>query len=484
MTLLHDAVSCAPSVRHLPDGHANPLAETVLDVLAIAGVELDGWESDVLTDSMRLDAQGRWAARECGLVVARQNGKGEVLIARQLAGLFVLGERLQIHSAHEFKTCYEHFRRVKDLIQNCPLLAAELLPVTGIRTGAGDQAIETRSGCRLRFVARSRSSGVGFSADAVYLDEAFMLDDRAMSALMPTMSARPNSQMWYTSSAPHEDSSVLHRVRRRGLAGDDPRLFYVEWGNRPDVDPTDREAWARANPAIGIRISADDIAAEQRSMSPQAFARERLGIPDPELGGNDQKPINPDRWLQLIDAETVPPDDDTVRLCLDAPRGVGSATFSVAGLRADGLLFVGVREHLRSGDVPLKDRVVAQALLYTKGHRTKLIIPPDSPAKAWLPDLEAAGVLLDEMSASEWVEAQGRIVDAVNDGTIRHRGNPDMNAAVAGLVTRPSGDRDTWSRRLSLSNIAPLIAATCALVRVPDKAPHTPRVYSLARKGR
>ncbi len=477
MTLLHDAVSCAPSVRHLPDGHANPLAETVLDVLAIAGVELDGWESDVLTDSMRLDAQGRWAARECGLVVARQNGKGEVLIARQLAGLFVLGERLQIHSAHEFKTCYEHFRRVKDLIQNCPLLAAELLPVTGIRTGAGDQAIETRSGCRLRFVARSRSSGVGFSADAVYLDEAFMLDDRAMSALMPTMSARPNSQMWYTSSAPHEDSSVLHRVRRRGLAGDDPRLFYVEWGNRPDVDPTDREAWARANPAIGIRISADDIAAEQRSMSPQAFARERLGIPDPELGGNDQKPINPDRWLQLIDAETVPPDDDTVRLCLDAPRGVGSATFSVAGLRADGLLFVGVREHLRSGDGPLKDRVVSEALRLTKGHRTPLVLPPGSPAKAWRADLVAAGVLLDEMSASDYVEAQGRIVDAVNDGTLRHRGNPDLNAAVAGLVVRQSGDGETWSRRLSLSNIAPLVGATCALVRVPMLAARKPRIW-------
>jgi hypothetical protein len=164
MTLLLNDVLLGrmePSLRHLPAGRPNELAESAIDLMAIAGVELDEWESGVLADSMRLDALDRWIAREVALIVARQNGKGEVLIARQVAGLFLLKERLQVHSAHEFKTCYEHFRRVKDLIEQCPLLADELLPVTGVRTGAGDQAIETRSGNRLRFIARSRTSGVG-----------------------------------------------------------------------------------------------------------------------------------------------------------------------------------------------------------------------------------------------------------------------------------------------------------------------------------
>jgi hypothetical protein len=482
MTLLqNDALlgHRAPSLRHLPAGRPNELADTALDLMAIAGVELDEWEGDVLADSMRLALDsGRWAAREAALVVARQNGKGEVLIARQIAGLFVLKERLQVHSAHEFKTCYEHFRRVKDLIEQCPLLADELLPVTGVRTGAGDQAIETRSGCRLRFIARSRTSGVGFSADTVYLDEAFMLDDVTMGALMPTMSARPNSQMWYTSSAPHDDSSVLHRVRRRALAGDDPRLFYVEWGNDEGVDPLDREAWARANPAMGIRIAVEDIAAEQRSMSPQKFARERLGVPDPELGADDLRSIPLEQWAALKDDETDPPDNDTVRLALDASPN-GGAVFSVAGVRDDGLLYVGIRELLRpmqKGDPPLKDRVVERALYYTQGHKTKLILPPlPSPAKGWCADLEAAGVELDELTSSEFAEARSRMIDAVNDGTVRHRGNPDLNAAVAGLVDRVSGDGVMWSRRLS-SNIAPFVAATCALVRVPS-ATSEPMIY-------
>lgn len=419
-------------------------------------------------------------------MVARQNGKGTLLEVRQIAGLFVLGERLQIHSAHEFKTCYEHFRRVKDLIQSCPLLEAELLPVTGVRTGAGDQAIETRSGNRLRFIARSRTSGVGFSADTVYLDEAFLLDDVTMGALMPTMSARPNSQMWYTSSAPHEDSPVLHRLRRRAL-DNDPRLFYVEWGNDPGVDPTDRDAWARANPALGVRISEEDVAAELRSMSPATFARERLGVPEPELNDDANRPIPIERWRQLADRDTPPPDNDTVRLAVDASPS-GGAVFSVAGLRDDGLLYVGIREVLppsRKGDLPLKDRVVERARYYCNGHRTSLILPPlPSPARGWHADLVAAGIKLDEMTGAEYTEARTRIVDAVADGALRHRDQPDLNAAVGGLMTKFSGDGESWSRRNSSSNIAPLVAATCALVRVPDKGERAPRVYSLQPKGR
>jgi hypothetical protein len=213
----------------------------------------------------------------------------------------------------------------------------------------------------------------------------------------------------------------------------------------------------------------EDIAAEQRSMSPQKFARERLGVPDPELGADDLRSIPLEQWAALKDDETDPPDNDTVRLALDASPN-GGAVFSVAGVRDDGLLYVGIRENLRptqKGDLPLKDRVVERALYYTKGHHTPLILPPQpSDAKGWCADLEAAGVELDELTSSEFAEARSRMIDAVNDGTVRHRGHPDLNAAVAGLVDRPYGDGMKWSRRLS-SNIAPFVAATCALVRVP-----------------
>ena len=57
-------------------------------------------------------ADGKWAAFETALIVPRQNGKGSILEARELAGLFLFGEQLILHSAHEFKTAQEAFRRV------------------------------------------------------------------------------------------------------------------------------------------------------------------------------------------------------------------------------------------------------------------------------------------------------------------------------------------------------------------------------------
>ncbi len=472
-------------LRRPPNVASSAAAEAVAFAEQACGIELDDWQRWVIENALAERADGRWAAFEVGVVCPRQNGKNFIVEVIQIACIYLFGDETLIHSAHKFDTSVEHFNRLKWLFENTPELSDLLLPGdSSFVTSNGKEHIRFRTGQRILFKARYRGSGRGFVGDKIFLDEAYDLPASVMGGMIPTLSTRPMAQVYYLSSAPHETSTVLHAVRKRAEdAGSDDRLFYAEWGNTADADEGDFEAIRRANPGIDAgRITDDYIRQEIRTFSGdpglvEQHRRERLGIATPLLGGNDQKPINPDRWLQLIDADTDPPDDETVRLCLDAPRGVGSATFSVAGLRPDGLLFVGVREHLRSGDGVLKDRVVKQALLYTKGHRTPLILPPSSPARAWRADLEAAGVALDEMSGSDWVEAQGRIVDAVNDGTLRHRGNPDLNAAVAGLVVRQSGDGDTWSRRLSLSNIAPLVGVTCALVRVPDKTPRKPRIW-------
>ncbi|MFW5415040.1 hypothetical protein J0910_00005, partial [Nocardiopsis sp. CNT-189] len=59
--------------------------------------------------------------------------------------------------------------------------------------------------------------GRGLTADRVILDEAYNLSDDHMAALLPTMSARPNPQIVYTTSAPDKELApceVISRVRR------------------------------------------------------------------------------------------------------------------------------------------------------------------------------------------------------------------------------------------------------------------------------
>jgi hypothetical protein len=144
-----------PRVSSYPQAVSSAGVEAV-ELAASAGLILDDWQQHVLNVGLGERADGKWAAFEVGLIVGRQNGKGSILEARELAGLFLFGEQLILHSAHEFKTAQEAFRRVLGLVQNTPDL--EKL-VSRVRTSHGEEGIELRNGARLRFVARSTGSG-------------------------------------------------------------------------------------------------------------------------------------------------------------------------------------------------------------------------------------------------------------------------------------------------------------------------------------
>src|SRR5688572_30229225 len=148
-----------PTYRSVPDA-VSSAGQEAIDLAASAGLILDEWQENVLLDSMGERRNGNWAAQQVGLIVPRQNGKGTVLEARVLAGLFLLNEQLIIWSAHEFKTAKEAFLRVKGLIESNPHLDSK---VRQIPVGAGNEGVEMRSGQRLRFLARSGGSGRGFS---------------------------------------------------------------------------------------------------------------------------------------------------------------------------------------------------------------------------------------------------------------------------------------------------------------------------------
>lgn len=185
-----------------------------IELAASAGLVLDPWQCDVLNGAMGEDADGLWAAMEVAVIVPRQNGKGGILEARELHGLFLDDScELITHTAHRFDTCQEHFRRLRNLIEQTPDLMSR---VKKIREANGDEGIELVDGSRIQFKARSKGSGRGFSGDLVVLDEAFWLQE--LGSLLPTLSARANPQVWYTSSAPlpRAESDILRRICRRG----------------------------------------------------------------------------------------------------------------------------------------------------------------------------------------------------------------------------------------------------------------------------
>ncbi len=453
--------SQSPSVEHLPaEIGTTALADECLEFVEECGLELDPWQARCLRSSLSEVDDDLWAAFLVGVIVGRQNGKGTLLEAREIAGLFHIGESLILHSAHEFKTCYEHFLRVVNLIESVPDLDKH---VQKVRRGVGEQAVELRNGNRLRFIARTGGSGRGMSAPCVVLDEAMFLTEAQIGAIMPTLSAQANPQMWFTSSAPLAQSETLHRLRTSAIEGTGNRLYYAEWGNDADADPADPEALARANPALGRRLFLDFIDTEREAMSPAEFARERLGVPEvPEVGSGG--PIDVARWLELTDrtGEVVPGSE---RLCLDAPHRGRAATFGLAARLTNGLFYVEQRDHL------VQERlgtVIERAKELTEGHGCPLTIVQGSPAEMWVGLLEEAKVPLDRMSRADYGAGCLLIQETIADAGLRHSGAPELANAIEGLAVRTSGDVDVWARRNSSANIAPFVAVTCALARVPQ----------------
>jgi phage terminase large subunit-like protein len=189
---------------------------------------------------------------------------------------------LVIHTAHEFKTAQEAFRRVLFLVENTDFLRKR---VDRVRTSHGDEGLELKNGARLRFLARTGGFGRGFSCDRLIYDEAYELPEETIAASLPTMSARPNPHVIYASSAALDKSVTLRRVMARGRREDDrpadDGLCYLEWSADPKCDLDDRDEWVRANPATSTgRIRVDFIAKERAAMSDVTFGRERLGIVD------------------------------------------------------------------------------------------------------------------------------------------------------------------------------------------------------------
>jgi hypothetical protein len=460
---------------------------------SLAGLDLDAWQQDALHAMLAVRSDGKWACFEYAEIVARQNGKGGILEARVLAGMFLLGERLIMWSAHEYKTAMEAFRRVLVLLRTLgTALSDTLIDVDGVLVKVnntnGEESFERLdTGQRIKFIARSKSSGRGFSGDLNIIDEAFAYTLAQQAALMPTMSARPNPQIVYTSSPPldGESGDVLFNLRERGEAGGDDSLGWRDWGaagnlsNLDKIDLDNREMWAATNPAVGIRITEETIARERRSMGALEFARERCGI-WPQRASAAGVVLDPKLWVALVDPASKRAGE--LALAVDVTPMRDYASIGLYGPRADG------REHMQLVDYrPGTDWVVPR-LIELKAALDPVAIALDAKngAMAFVDDLALAGLAVPDdpekpqrgdlliTGAAEIAAAVGQFIDGFRASTpgdfdtppagYVHLGQEPLDNAIKNVRARPIGDAGAiaWGRKASEVDIGPVMTVTLA----------------------
>jgi len=372
----------------------------------------------------------------------------------------------------------EGFRRVREVIDGSDDLRKQVRKVVNTN---GEEGIELVTGQRLRFLARSKGSGRGFTGDCNLLDEWFAGTAQQVAALMPTVSARPNPQIIYASSppldeAPEEDGpgAPLFSLRERGITGRDPWLGWFDWSADLNIDnPHDRAKlgerihWYASNPALGIRISEETIERELVSMGPTEFMRERLCVWPNRRGSMNL--IDPKRWSQQAERDSQLGVD--VAFAVDVTPSRDAAAIVAYGTRADGIGHLEVIDH-RSGTEWIVERLLT---LKARWNPVAIALDARGPAGSLLVELERVGLELSPSDPEDYKRGQlaipqtqevaaacGQIVDAVAQGTLVHIDQAVLNVAVIGAKTRPLGDGMAWARRLATVDISPLCAATLA----------------------
>jgi phage terminase large subunit-like protein len=444
-----------PRIRHVPRVRANAW-EDVTDLASSYGLNLFPWQENVLEGALGERADGTWAAKHVGLSVPRQNGKGAVLEALELAGLLLFGEKLIVHSAHEVRTAQVGFRRILSYFENYDDLRKK---VSGIGKAVAREYIRLNTGQELKFVTRSKSAIRGFSADRLLLDEGQILTDEAWEAILYTVSARPNHQIWLVGTPPLsiEEGIVFDRMRNRGIEGKDHQMAWFEWSAEAGSDMDDPQVWAQANPALGLSIQHDTILTERAAASDEGFARERLGM---WSDVTSQRVISADSWAVVADSN-VKDRGGEVAIAFDVSPDRSTATIASAAWTTEGVPYVDVVESRRGQP----DWGVQRFVDLCERHEVRaLVVDGASAAFSLVDPLRQRGLTVTVTSARQMAAAFGNFYDTVMDGGMRHLDQPLLNSALSVARKRKIGDSGFgWSRKDSESDITPVTAATLAL---------------------
>lgn len=477
-----------PRLESVPAVNFNNATVDCIALAKKAGLHLDEWQQYVLHGMLGQSVQGKWSAFEVLVIVSRQNGKGSILEAREIFGLFMIpSDRLLIHTAHEHKTSAEHFQRVWGLVQNTPQLIKQVArhstaygrefietkPKPTIILGAGGSQVRVRGSKRLIFIARTGNSGRGFTGDFIAYDEDMILDASKVGASLPSLSARPNPQVVYAGSAGLPTSTQLANVRRRGVAGTSKRLAFYEWSIDPhDADcapdckehagdnPDTEESIAKANPAYNIRISPEFIEVEREAFQgmEEEHLRERLGVgtyPAPADGWL----VIPKSWyVRALDSTPVPPRVQRPIFAVDISPDRKHAAIAVCGDRGDGLLGVQVIDY-RENVAWLEKRVVE---LHAKWKPKAWIIDRRAAAGSLITALEKANIPVEYLTAYQVSHACGLVFDSFKEADLRHYGQTELRNAIAGVDKRNLSESWAFDRVNSGADISPLMAITFA----------------------
>jgi hypothetical protein len=393
------------------------------------------------------------------VVVPRRAGKTLLTFATTLQRLAAVG-RLCWYTANRRETAAKIFRdEWSPLVDLSAYWTARLR----IRRSQGSEGFtDRRSGSKCQLFAPTATALHSTNADLVVVDEAWAFTSTEgadlEAGIRPAQLTRPQRQTWLVSAGGTIDSTWLDGWMTVGRdaaeAGRAEGVAYFEWSADPEADPDDEGTWWAAHPALGLTVPIEALREDHASMDPAAFARSILNV-WPRPSSTPPSGIDPARWAAAADRTVAP--SARFQFAFDVAPDATSAAIAVAGDSGDGRCSV---EIVQTGAGT--DWLVPALVQLRDKYRGARITADELVTAAVIADGQRKRLRITATGAPVLTRACGSLVDQLAAGTICHRAQGVLDAAVAVAHRRPVGDGWAWSRRGSSGDIAPLVAVTLA----------------------
>lgn len=441
------------------------LAPAIRGLMDIAGIKLREWQYLALERASEIDELGQWLHALICLLVARQNGKSYLLIARIIAQLYLFGG-LTLHTAADRALPRATFEELAEILEGAPSLAKR---IKKIRTSNGTEEILLTSGARYRILAPTQEAFRGWSASLLVFDEAReQRDSDVFSAGLYTTRSMPNPQIWIASNAGDPSSEVLLRARERGLESlEDPSadrgICLLEWSADEDLDVEDPRAWIQANPSLGRGLRPEALLEELRTDDPARFRTEALC----QWVATRSEPAVPlDAWEMCADLEleAIEPDPDLryiAAIDIDPLRLEAAIVLGVDD--GSGVLTVAVARSWRDENGISEEEVALYLSELSEAYSLEAIGFDPYTCTSLVERLEHEWLPFEKITGSPYIAACSLLWDRVANLQIRHPGDEYTDAQIESAGRRNAADGG-W--RIARTSSSSSIVAVVSIARV------------------
>lgn len=426
----------------------------------LLGMPFIPWQRQVIDVISEIDPEtGSYYYDTLVLTVQRQAGKTTITKSYQLRNS-QWGPRRRIwYMAQTGQDAGDQFRELADELKKSKLRKLAENP----RMSNGNMMLKFHNGSTIRPRASTNTAGHGVQGDLINVDECWSLSQLDAKILkdgfLPTTATRfkrtgIRPQVWYTSTEGNQHSEFLNSMLddMRGHDGIAPqigkRTAYFDFGIPFGSDPEDLENIWEHHPGAGWLFDFDQLKdfRAQYGDDTAGWARAYGNIRDT---GVPDRAINADLWAATA-TKPIDPSAFHGRLCFGVAVDMGaSRTVIAAAFRTDDGPVVQIVDVLPgTGSAPhrlkeLQDRYDAPVIIDHRGPSSALHDVLDHRCDKWG---EPEFVLLDT-KAGEFVTAPQAFVSALEQHTLAHAADPELDSEIQTATKRLSGDAWMWSRK-------------------------------------